>query len=364
MADTPPADAKAILQRYLRAAQDALVWKLQGASEADVRRPLTPTGTNLLGLVKHCASTESEYLGSVFGRPFPETLPWLADDAEDNADMWATADESVDDVVALYRRVQAHSDATVAALDLDAPGHVPWWGDAGDVTLERVLVHLVAETHRHAGHADIVRELVDGSAGLRDGVPNLPDHDAAWWASYVARLEAVASAAEHGDLREVLTWDLFGLAARELASQVVAGGFVPDVVVAIARGGLIPGGGVAYALGAKGVGTLNVEFYTDIGQTLDDPRVLPPLMDTSDLAGKRVLVVDDVADSGRTLALVLEMLAGHGAQVRSAVLYAKPSSVVAPDFAWRTTDRWITFPWSALPPVEGAEGSAVHGDGP
>lgn len=163
--------------------------------------------------------------------------------------------------------------------------------------------------------------------------------------------------------REVLTWETFGTASRELAALVVAGGFVPDVVVAIARGGLIPGGAVAYALGAKGVGTLNVEFYTDIGQTLDDPRVLPPLMDTAGLAGSRVLVVDDVADSGRTLALVLDMLTGHGAEVRSAVLYTKPGSAVTPDYAWRTTDLWITFPWSALPPVEGAEGSAAHGDG-
>ena len=90
--------------------------------------------------------------------------------------------------------------------------------------------------------------------------------------------------------REVLTWETFGVAARELAEQVVASGFRPDVVVAVARGGLLPGGAVAYALGTKGVGTLNVEFYTDIGQTLADPRVLPPLMDTSDLPGAHVLV--------------------------------------------------------------------------
>ena len=111
--------------------------------------------------------------------------------------------------------------------------------------------------------------------------------------------------------REVLTWDAFGVAARELAAQVVASGFRPEVVVAVARGGLLPGGAVAYALGTKGVGTLNVEFYTDIGQTLTDPRVLPPLMDTSDLPGAHVLVVDDVADSGRTLALVMEIGRAH-----------------------------------------------------
>ncbi|WP_083649254.1 phosphoribosyltransferase [Cellulosimicrobium sp. CUA-896] len=152
--------------------------------------------------------------------------------------------------------------------------------------------------------------------------------------------------------REVLTWDAFGVAARELAEQVVASGFRPDVVVAVARGGLLPGGAVAYALGTKGVGTLNVEFYTDIGQTLADPKVLPPLMDTSDLPGAHVLVVDDVADSGRTLALVMEMLNEHGAEARSAVLYTKPRTIIQPDYSWRDTDLWITFPWSADPPVE------------
>jgi hypoxanthine phosphoribosyltransferase len=156
------------------------------------------------------------------------------------------------------------------------------------------------------------------------------------------------------DEREVLTWTEFPVGVRELAEQVVASGFVPDLVVAVARGGLVPGGAVAYALGTKGVGTMNIEFYTDIGQTLDDPRVLPPLMDTSELSGRRVLVVDDVADSGRTLALVMRLLTGHGADVRSAVLYTKPSSVFRPDYAWRSTDLWITFPWAADPPVDGA----------
>ncbi|MCA5893785.1 phosphoribosyltransferase [Isoptericola sp. NEAU-Y5] len=157
--------------------------------------------------------------------------------------------------------------------------------------------------------------------------------------------------------REVLTWTRLPVAVRELAEQVVASGFLPDVVVAVARGGLVPGGAMAYALGTKGVGTLNVEFYTDIGQTLDDPRVLPPLMDTSELPGAKVLVVDDVADSGRTLALVMGMLAAQGADARSAVLYTKPRTIIRPDYSWRDTDLWITFPWSADPPVTGA-GSA------
>jgi hypoxanthine phosphoribosyltransferase len=159
--------------------------------------------------------------------------------------------------------------------------------------------------------------------------------------------------------REILTWADFGEASRRLAEQVVADGFRPDVVVAIARGGLVPGGAIAYALGTKGVGTMNIEFYTDIGRTLDDPRVLPPLMDTSDLTGSRVLVVDDVADSGRTLELVMRMLDGHGADARAAVLYTKPRSVIRPAYSWRETDKWITCPWSAEPPVEGANTDVV-----
>lgn len=186
-------DAKATLVHYLRLGRESLVWKLEGLAPYDARRPLVPTGTNLLGLVKHTASVEAGYLGAVFGRPFPdEPFPWFADDAEPNADMWATADETQEDVVDLYRRVAAHSEETVRALPLDAPGRVPWWGEHGDVTLHQVLVHVATETHRHAGHADIVRELVDGTAGARPSVSNLPDLDPAQWADHVARLEAVA----------------------------------------------------------------------------------------------------------------------------------------------------------------------------
>lgn len=151
--------------------------------------------------------------------------------------------------------------------------------------------------------------------------------------------------------REVLTWELFGTAVRELAADVVAHGFAPDVVVAIARGGLLPGGAMAYALGTKAVGTLNVEFYTGIDERLPDPVVLPPLLDTAALHGLRALVVDDVADTGETLALVQRLMTAHCDEVRTAVLYAKSHSVVDPDFVWRRTDRWITFPWSAQPPV-------------
>ncbi|WP_231495977.1 phosphoribosyltransferase [Cellulomonas sp. HZM] len=151
--------------------------------------------------------------------------------------------------------------------------------------------------------------------------------------------------------REVLTYGGFGIAVRELAQQVVDSGWVPDVVVAVARGGLPLGGALAYALGTKAVGTLNVEFYTGVDERLDDPVVLPPLLDTDALRGLRALVADDVADTGETLALVRRLVGEHCEEARTAVLYTKPRSVVAPDYTWRATDRWITFPWSAQDPV-------------
>lgn len=188
--DTDP--MKDDLHRYLRAAGEALLWKLDGASEYDVRRPLTPTGTNLLGLVKHAAGVEAGYLGDCFGRPFPEPLPWMAEDAEPNADLWVTEEETRDGIVDLYHRVWAHSDATVAALDLDARGSVPWWPpERREVRLHQVLVHVVAETNRHAGHADIVRELVDGAVGLRQGGDNMGEPEGGW-EPYRDRLQEVA----------------------------------------------------------------------------------------------------------------------------------------------------------------------------
>ncbi len=181
------------LHRYLQAGRDALSWKLDGLSEYDVRRPLVPTGTNLLGLVKHVATMDAEYFGVVFGRPFPEPLPWMDDDAEPNADMWATADESRQQIVDLYHRAQAHSDATIRELPLDSAGRVPWWAEGRqEVTLHRILAHVIAETHRHAGHADIVRELIDGSAGLGPTNDNLAPGDRTWWSEYRDRLERVA----------------------------------------------------------------------------------------------------------------------------------------------------------------------------
>jgi len=186
-------DPKADLHRYLQTGRDALLWKLDGLSEYDVRRPLVPTGTNLLGLVKHVASVELGYFGETFGRPSSEPLPWFADDAEDNDDMWATADESREDIIGLYHRAWAHSDATIEALALDAIGHVPHWpAERSEVTLHRILVHMIAETHRHAGHADLVRELIDGSVGLRKDNDNMPPGDVAWWEQFRDRLERVA----------------------------------------------------------------------------------------------------------------------------------------------------------------------------
>ena len=187
------AEPKADLRRYLQIGREALLWKLDGAGEYDVRRPLVPTGTNLLGLVKHIAGVEAGYLGDTFGRPFPEPLPWLAEGAEPNADMWATPEESRQQIIGLYRRVWAHSDATIDALPLDAVGSVPWWPpERREVTLHRVLVHMIAETHRHAGHADIVRELIDGAVGLRPDNDNLAPGDENWWREYYDRVEQAA----------------------------------------------------------------------------------------------------------------------------------------------------------------------------
>lgn len=197
MTETDPKDT---LRFYLQSARDALLWKLEGLSEYDVRRPLTPTGTNLLGLVKHAAGVELGYLGDTFGRPSGEQLPWLDADAEPNADMWATADESREDIVGLYRRAWAHADATLDALALDTVGKVPWWPDGKDeVTLQHAMVRVIADTHRHAGHADILRELMDGAVGMNQGNDSMASRDPAWWEAYRERLEAAAREADRKD---------------------------------------------------------------------------------------------------------------------------------------------------------------------
>ena len=195
----PPLRPKDVLHHYLQEGRDALLWKLSGLSEYDIRRPLTPTGTNLLGLVKHVAGCEIGYFGVVFGRPFEESPAWLNNETEPNADMWATTDESREDIVGLYQRAWAHSDETIRVLDLDATGSVNWWRPKSrEVTLHRVLIHMIAETRRHVGHADIVREMIDGAVGLYAGNENLPAGDADWWAGHRARVQRAAEDAGPG----------------------------------------------------------------------------------------------------------------------------------------------------------------------
>lgn len=186
--------AKANLYNYLKHEREAVLAKLDGLSEYDIRRPLTVTGTNLLGLVKHLATWEARYLGEVFNRPFPEPLPRWDVEVERLADMWATEHESRSDVVGRYRRVWEHSDETVAALALDATGCVAWWGDA-EVPLFNILVHLLAETSRHAGHADILREELDGAVGTDAEGMAEKTHDPAFWMQRREVIEAAASSA-------------------------------------------------------------------------------------------------------------------------------------------------------------------------
>lgn len=189
-------DPKDVLRRYLRAGRAALLWKLEGLSEYDVRRPLTPTGTNLLGLVKHVAGVEFGYFGDSFGRAYDEQLPWVEDDAEPDADLWVTPDETREQIISLYERAAAFTDATVEALDLEAIGRVPWWPEGHDeVTLHRVLVHMISETARHAGQADIMRESIDGAVGLRPGNDNMSGRDAASLRAHRERIEQAARSA-------------------------------------------------------------------------------------------------------------------------------------------------------------------------
>lgn len=184
---------KDVLHRYLSQGRQVVVWKLEGLGEYDARRPMTPTGTNLLGLVKHLAIIDSGYFGEVFGRPFDETIGWFEAHTEPDADMWATAEESREEILGLYERAIAHSDATISELDLDAPGTVPHWpAERAEVTLQHMLVHVATETHRHAGHADICRELVDGAVGLRPDNLNLGGNEAARLLGHRARLEREA----------------------------------------------------------------------------------------------------------------------------------------------------------------------------
>lgn len=186
--------AKEFLHSDLRDVRETMVWKLEGLSEYDVRRPLTPTGTNLLGLIKHLSTSEAWYFGDVFERPFPGRWPRWDDPAGHLDQLWAAANESRAEIVDRYRRAWEYSDATIAALDIDSPGHVPWW-PRPNVELSNILVHMLTETSRHAGHADILREQLDGSVGAEPG--NEPHHgrDTSFWDNHRARVEAAARAA-------------------------------------------------------------------------------------------------------------------------------------------------------------------------
>lgn len=189
----PAMDDKGILHQYLSTRRASLLGKLDGLSEYDARRPMTPTGTNLLGLVKHVASVELDYFGLVFGRPSGRSLPWLSDDAEPDADLWAAPEETRQEIIELHQFSAAHSDATIAALPLDASGEVPWWPEERRrVTLHQILIHMCVETAHHLGHADILRELIDGSAGQRPGDANLSVRSPDEWVAHRARLEAAA----------------------------------------------------------------------------------------------------------------------------------------------------------------------------
>lgn len=186
--------AKQYLHGELRDIRSVMFGKLEGLSEYDIRRPLTPTGTNLLGLIKHLSTWEARYLGEVFDRPFPESLPRWDDAAQTGDDLWVTEDETRREIIDRFRRVGEHSDATIDALAIDAPGHVPWW-PRPDVKLFNILVHLVTETNRHAGHADILREQIDGSTGFDGDEPHPLNNDSSFWTDRVARIEHAARCA-------------------------------------------------------------------------------------------------------------------------------------------------------------------------
>ena len=188
---TKPKDAQ---RHYLQSSRDVLLWKLDGLSERDLRMPRTPTGTNLIGIVKHMANVEIGYFGDTFDRAWPSPAERIVEEdfeADPQADWYATESETCDGIIDLYRRVWVFADATIEELPLDALGRVSWWGeDRNPVTLERIIVHVIVDLARHLGHADILREEIDGAAGLRAGVSNLPeDQD---WPAYVARLTTLA----------------------------------------------------------------------------------------------------------------------------------------------------------------------------
>ena len=215
----------------------------------------------------------------------------------------------------------------------------------------------------------------DGASGVRAAgaqMPGMQDSDAQAPGVHAsieradgaqmpgAQASKVQEASTQAADRENLTWQGFGDACRQIAEQIADSGWMPDLIVAIARGGMLPAGAISYALGVKANGAINVEFYTGVGKTMLEPEILEPYMDISSLEGKRVLIMDDVADSGKTLKLIMDLIAKEGLSIgsdtakvdaRSATIYLKPTSVIKPDYVFKQTDKWINFPWSVLPPV-------------
>jgi Protein of unknown function (DUF664) len=189
-----PDFAKEYLHGDLRSVREAMLWKLDGLSDYDVRRPLTRTGTNLLGLIKHLAIYEAWYFGDVFGRPFPGLWPRWDNRASHLDGLWVPAGESRNEIVDRYRLAWEHADATINALEVDAPGHVPWW-PRPDVKLFNVLVHMLTETNRHAGHADILREQLDGTVGTVAGSRAGHGRDEGFWEDHRAKVEQAAKSA-------------------------------------------------------------------------------------------------------------------------------------------------------------------------
>lgn len=185
---------KGELHDKLRESRSALISAVEGAEDYDLRRPMTPTGTNLLGLVKHLVGIEHVYLGTSFGRAAPDMLPWVEDGSVyQGADMWATADESAAEILRLYDRACRHSNETIETHDIDSPGRVPHWAeDKADTTLGFLLVRMVAETAQHAGHAEIVREIIDGRSGSDTQASDVD------WSAYVDRIQAAADASRPG----------------------------------------------------------------------------------------------------------------------------------------------------------------------
>jgi uncharacterized damage-inducible protein DinB len=178
------------LRHYLQQSRDAVVRSLDGLSEYDVRRPLVPSGTNLLGVVKHLVGIELGYLGTCVGRTPPVTLPWEEDGSVwESADMWATSDQSRAYILDLYRSAWRHSDESLASLPLDAPGHVSWWREGSrETTLAHLVIRVLEDTAHHAGHCDVVRELIDG----RGGADSTDMGDEEWWTAYVGKIQAAA----------------------------------------------------------------------------------------------------------------------------------------------------------------------------